>query len=104
MLDLLTLLLVPAVAVVTTMTALEIHRCFVTTPAVVSVAALPTGLAVMLASFGAANLLGASAPVFLRLGLAIAISGAVALVYVTWRFDGHGPALRKLTDHHGSHS
>jgi hypothetical protein len=94
MLDLITLLLVPVVAVVTTLTAFEIYRCFVTTPAVVSVAALPTGLAMMLASFGALNLLGAAAPLFLRLGLAIAVSGAVALVYVTWRLDGRARSPR----------
>lgn len=94
MLDLLTLLLVPIVGVVTTLTALELHRCFDTTPAVVSVAALPTGLAAMLASFGAANLLGAAAPLFLRGGLVVAACGAVALVYVTWRLDGRALSLR----------
>jgi len=89
MLDLLTLSLVPLVGVVTTLTALEIHRSFVTSPAVVTVAALPTGLALMLASFGAPHVLGAAAPVFLRIGLAIAISGALALLYVTWRLEKH---------------
>lgn len=90
MFDFLTLLLVPLVGVVTTLTARELHRCFDTTPAVVAVAALPTGLAAMLASFGAANLLGAAAPLFLRGGLAVAVSGALALLYVTWQLDGRG--------------
>ena len=104
MLDLLTLLLVPVVGIVTTLTAIEIHRSFITTPVVVSVAALPTGLAVMLATFGASTLLGAAAPLFLRFGLAVAVSGAVALVYVTWRLDGHGPLLRSVTEKQGSRS
>lgn len=94
MLDILTLLMLPVVGAISTLIAVHVHRSFVTPPAVIYVATLPIGLAQVLASFGARSVLGDLVPLFRSCGVALGFCGALALLYVTWRLDGHGLSLR----------
>jgi hypothetical protein len=70
--------------------AIQVYKSFETPPAVVAVAGLPAGLALILTSFGARALLGEFSESLFAKGVVASIVGLGALVYVAKVLNGRG--------------